>query len=245
MKTRILGINGSPRKSATWYSVQEALRSAQRVDGIETDFIDLCGTDIHYCIHCDRCHKEKKGRCPVFDDSMTDFYDRFQQADGYLIGSPVYNMAPSGLLQVFLNRLRPLGVFAPTGERQRKIGGAIAVGGMRNGGMETTLQAINNFYLSCGILVISGGLFAYNGAAVWSNDLKIEGAKADTQGMQSVYIMGKRVALFAKAINVGLACEPNEITPSEIMGFESPEAFNTQYGQLRARGVADSCQVRN
>lgn len=235
MNIRILGISGSPRKSATQYCVREALDSAGSIPGVETDFIDLQGADIHYCIHCDRCYKDKTGLCPAFTDDMTGYYERFQKADGYIIGSPVYNMSTSALLQLFLNRLRPLGVYAQTGERQRKIGGGIAVGGMRNGGMETTLQTINNFYLSNGMLVISGGIFAYNGAAVWSDDRRVAGAKADLQGMKSVRLMGRRIAIFTGAIKHGVLAAGQAWSPSDIIGFETSEALLEDYSRLRNR----------
>jgi multimeric flavodoxin WrbA len=235
MNTRILGISGSPRKSATRFCVEEALESASAVPGIETDFIDLQGAAIHYCIHCDQCVREGKGRCPVFNDDMNRYYERFLKADGYIIGSPVYNMNTTALLQLFLNRLRPLGVFAPEGDRQRKIGGAIAISGMRNGGAEMALQAINNFYLSSGILVISGGVFAYNGAAVWSNDRKTQGAREDEQGMKSVRLMGRRIAIFADLIRRGINGSEPPLSPSHIIGFETQEEFDSAYGRFRGR----------
>ncbi|HHY38672.1 MAG TPA: flavodoxin family protein [Clostridia bacterium] len=199
----ILGISGSPRKSATEYCVKEALKAAEEIKGVSTEFIALRGKRINGCIHCDRCLREEKLYCPAHDDDMKELYDYFVKADGYIIGSPVYQMVMSSQLQAFLNRLRPLWPYIKDGYLFSKVGGAIAVGGTRHGGEETTLLAINNFYNCFGIIPVSGGPWAYNGAAVWSQDRREEGAREDLVGMETVRVIGRRVAQVATWIKYG------------------------------------------
>lgn len=211
-QVKILGISGSPRKGATQYCVREALLAATDISGINTEFIDLRGKEIHPCIHCNRCIKERLDYCPTFSDDMRDYYEIILRSDGFILGSPVYQMNVTAQIQAFINRLRPLGRHITKGHWATKVGGAIAVGGTRNGGQETTLESLNNFFLCTGMIVVSGGIFAYNGAAVWSNDKKEQGAKEDGEGMDSVRILGRRVALIAKILKIGLAnlAEPME-----------------------------------
>ena len=50
---KILGISGSPRKMATDYLVQEALRIAREKYNAETDYFSAKGKKLNFCIHCD------------------------------------------------------------------------------------------------------------------------------------------------------------------------------------------------
>jgi multimeric flavodoxin WrbA len=198
---KILGISGSPRKAATYYVVQEALKAAESVGDVQTKFISLAGKKINFCIHCDRCIKEGVLYCPVSKgDVMDEIYPAFIEADAYIFGSPVYQMTTSAQLQACLNRLRPLWPLIKDGMLKKKVGGSIAVGGKRHGGQETALATINNFYLCFSIISVSAGYQAYNGASVWSQDRKDKGAAEDVVGMETVKALDKRVAETAKML---------------------------------------------
>ncbi|HAJ33854.1 MAG TPA: flavodoxin family protein [Candidatus Atribacteria bacterium] len=225
-QVKIVGVSGSPRKGATQYCVQEALLAATEISGIGTEFIDLRGKEIHPCIHCNRCIQKQLDYCPVFADNMRDYYNIILHSDGLILGSPVYQMSPTAQIQAFINRLRPLGHYITKGYWATKVGGAIAVGGTRNGGQETTLESLNNFFFCTGMIVVSGGIFAYNGAAVWSNDKKEQGAKEDNEGMDSVRILGRRVALIAKILKVGLASLTEPIEGAILAGFPNQKELD-------------------
>ncbi len=72
---------------------------------------------------------------------MRGYYEVIFHSDGFILGSPVYQMSVTAQMQAFINRLRPLGHNITKGHWATKVGGAIAVGGMRNGGQETTLES--------------------------------------------------------------------------------------------------------
>lgn len=200
---KILGISGSPRKSGTEYMVREALKAAEEFPDVSTTMITLRGKKISFCLHCDRCLREGAVGCPAHKDDMNEMIGQFLEADGYLIGSPVYQMNMTGLLQTFLNRLRPLRFAVQEGRLRTRVGGALVVGGTRHGGQQTALQAINDFYLTFGITPVGGGADAYNGGAVWSGDRKEAGVREDEVGMATVRAMGRRVAEMARIIDAG------------------------------------------
>ena len=64
--------------------VQEALLAASEIPEVETEFIDLRGKNIHYCIHCNRCIKERTDYCPPFKDDMYPLYEKLFLADGFI-----------------------------------------------------------------------------------------------------------------------------------------------------------------
>lgn len=235
MEVKILGVSGSPRKGATRYVVQEALRAAGEIPGVETEFIDLRGKEIHYCIHCNRCIKEQTDYCPPFKDDMYPLYEKLLQADGFIFGSPVYQMSPTALIQAFMNRFRPLGRYISKGHWATRVGGAIAIGGTRHGGQETTLESINNFFFCNGMTVVSGGIFAYNGGSVWSNDKKEEGAKEDEVGLSTARVVGRRVAVTAKILKTGLINLSNSIETAQLAGLRDQQELEDKVNKFRHR----------
>ncbi|MHB9059369.1 MAG: flavodoxin family protein [Bacillota bacterium] len=201
---KILGVSGSPRKSNTEYIVQEALRAAAEIPGVATEFIALRGKRINHCLHCDRCIRKEVLWCPAHeDDDMKEIYPKIAEADGFILGSPVYQMNMSAQMLTFLNRLRPLWPLIKAGHLKTRVGGAVAVGGTRHGGQEKALQAINNFYMCFGIIPVSGGPWAYNGGAVWSQDKKAQGAAEDEVGLATVHALGRRVGEVTSLIAAG------------------------------------------
>ena len=225
---RILGISGSPQKGATQYSVREALKAAEEIPGVTVDFLDLKAKKINFCIHCNRCVKNGLLYCPTFKDDMTeDVYQRYLQADGFIIGSPVYQMNVSGQLQTFFNRLRPIAALYSKGHWATKVGGGIAVGGTRHGGQETTLAAINNYFLCTGMVNVSGGIFAYNGGSIWSRNKKEQGASEDLVGMTCARVLGRRVAYVAKMLKGGFDFV-GETYPAEVLTGVVPEEDNEE-----------------
>jgi multimeric flavodoxin WrbA len=203
---RILGVSGSPRKSVTEYCVKEALRAAEEYEGIQTDFFTVRGLDFGFCIHCDRCLKENKIDCVRHNDDLTGFAKRFMEYDGYIVGTPVYDMNVTGQLLTLFNRMRAYWLVLKDNPSffYRKVGAAIAVGGVRNGGQETALIAVNNFFFAFGITPVSAGPSAYNGASVWSKNITgSEGALQDPVGMETVRALGRRVGLTAATFERG------------------------------------------
>ncbi|HEY3316751.1 MAG TPA: flavodoxin family protein [Bacillota bacterium] len=196
---KILGISGSPRQAATYFAVQEALKAAAEVGGVETEFISLKGKKINFCLHCDYCVRNKS-HCLQKDD-MSEILDKMAAADGFILGSPVYEGSMSGQLKTMLDRLRPTYLVYDNGFRN-KVGGAIAVGGDRNGGVESTIKGILDFYHIFEVITVGGIAPGGNyGGTVWSQDRRAEGAKADENGMETVRKLGRRVAQVTKLVN--------------------------------------------
>ncbi|QGP91100.1 NADPH-dependent FMN reductase [Neomoorella glycerini] len=211
---KLLGICGSPRKAATEYVLTEALKAAASIEGVTTELITLRNKKINFCLHCDRCVKNGLNYCPAHNDDMRPLYQVFYDADAYLLASPVYNMGATGQMVTFLNRFRPTYTLLKKDPFyfSRKVGGAITVGGTRNGGQETTLNVLLGFYYTHGILVASGGLGIYHGAAIWSQDRRAEGAQEDLLGLTNAQTIARRVAEAALMIKQGL--EPPTLAPN-------------------------------
>ncbi len=103
---KIYAVNGSPRKNGnTAQLLQKALEGAASV-GAEVKLIQLADLDFsgcHSCFACKRLQNPTPG-CALKDD-LSEILKELLQADGIIMGSPIYFGAETGLYRNFLERL--------------------------------------------------------------------------------------------------------------------------------------------
>lgn len=118
---------------------------------------------------------------------MIEAYQKMEEAEAFIIGTPVYNGSVSGQLKTFFDRCRAMVARNPE-TLKNKVGAGIAVGGDRLGGQELALLTIHSFFLANKMIPVSGGPFGANlGGTIWSRDLGKEGARKDVVGFKTVY----------------------------------------------------------
>jgi multimeric flavodoxin WrbA len=196
---RILGISGSPRKMATDFLVQEALRIAREEYAAETDYFSAKGKALKFCTHCDFCMEQKDG-CVHKDDISSELYNKMIWADAWIMGTPVYQGTVSAQIKTIMDRCRAV-VTKDTKVFLNKVGMGIAAGGDRIGGQEPAIQTILNFYVINGMIPVGGGAFGANlGGTFWSKDKGSEGVAEDLDGMKSLRKTLKRLTQTAQMI---------------------------------------------
>ena len=98
---RVLGIVGSPRPGGnTDLLVDEVLTGAAN-EGASVEKVQLSKLNIAPCTACDGC--KKKGHC-IVDDDLQQVLDRMNDADIWVLGTPVYFWGPTGWLKAFIDR---------------------------------------------------------------------------------------------------------------------------------------------
>lgn len=209
----ILGICGSPRKGRnTDLALQAALAAAGEIDGIRTEILYLSDyKNIHDCIGCFSCCRETARQndgafvCPAFrDDDMAQIAPKLLECDGLILASPVYFGTVTATMKRFMDRTEGFLRYGQSKYQyglQHKVGGAIAVGGNRNGGEEFTLQTMQYYFMIHDMIVVGSGgqptpgCYIGGGATTWPNDKGSENAILnDTLGYQSCKNLGKNVA---------------------------------------------------
>ena len=197
---KILGVCGSPRRKSAYTALKTALEAAEKSgEEVQTELVELRGKKMNLCIHCNQCLKKKADHCTVFQDDMTPLYEKFYNADGIIIASPVYEMNVTAQTAVFMDRFRSAwlkGVEHPE-FFIRKVGAGITVGGTRNGGQEMTMNAINTFFITQGMTLCPAGNGMYTGAMLWNPG---DGSTPmdDPHGMENAAVIGKKVAIMAR-----------------------------------------------
>ena len=191
----IVGVSGSPREAGTDFAVRYALDYLAETHGADTRYFSVRGKDIRYCIHCDYCIRKKKG-C-IHQDDLQELYPLLEEAEAWVLGSPVYHGHISAQLKAVLDRTRAL-LAKGSGVLSGKLGTGIAVGGDRSGGQEQVLGTIADFCLINAMVPVSGGVFGANwGGAVWTADRGAEGASLDEEGARSIRKTMDRLARVA------------------------------------------------
>ena len=104
---KVIGINGSPRRKwNTATLIKETLKGAKS-EGAETELINLYDLNYKGCKSCFACKtKDSKsyGRCNIKDD-LTEVFERIEDADAVILGSPIYFGVVTGEMRSFMERL--------------------------------------------------------------------------------------------------------------------------------------------
>ena len=109
MTKKIIIIDGGPRKNFNTASMlQKFAEGAMSVgnDIIEVKTVRLYGIDYKGCMSCMACKiKGKASNVCKFKDALTPVLEEIAQADGLVLGSPIYFGDVTGQMRAFLERL--------------------------------------------------------------------------------------------------------------------------------------------
>ena len=95
---KVLLLNGSPKADQCSYTALSEVAKTLNEEGVETEIIHVCAKPVGGCIACYAC--KKLGKC-VFNDIVNEVAEKFKDADGIVVGSPVYYASANGNLTSF------------------------------------------------------------------------------------------------------------------------------------------------
>ena len=185
---KVLLINGSPRKDGnTALALQEMMKIFEQ-EGMETELLHIGHLPIRGCIACGKCRET--GKC-VFDDCVNEAAEKFREADGLVLGTPVYYAMANGTMASFVQRL----FHSPPFSKAMKVG-ACAVAA-RRGGLSATYDEMNKFFGISGMPIASG--------QYWNSihGLTPGEAEQDGEGMQGMRTLARNMAFLMKSIALG------------------------------------------
>jgi multimeric flavodoxin WrbA len=162
----------------------------EAVPEAETMLMELSDMKINGCVACGKCMKVLE--CSQEDDFVKMIPILSDSAlAGLVVATPVYFGSMTSQCKAFLDRCV---MFRRNGFLLRdKVGGVIAVGGVRNGGQELTIQMVQAAMLVQDMIVVSEGKpTSHYGATLWSGHP--DGIEKDTFGLETARNLGRRVA---------------------------------------------------
>jgi multimeric flavodoxin WrbA len=187
---KIIGLVGSLRKGKSTYKAMElALDSAKTVNpAITTEIIELSGLNLDPYLAVGAKSSDRPDDFPGVREKLV-----APEVHGVLMASPVYMGIVSSPLKQLFERMV---AFRQGGFPLRnKVGGAIAVGGGRNTGVELILQQLIMFMLSQGMILVGDGKPGDH----WGGTMQSQGDELskDEGSLNTVKGVGKRVAEIA------------------------------------------------
>ncbi len=185
---KVLLLNGSPRENGnTFLSLSEMAKTLNE-EGIETEIIQVGKNMIRGCVACGGC--KKLGKC-VFNDLVNEIAPKFEQADGLVVGTPVYYAMANGTITSLLQRL----FYSTSFSKTMKVGASAVVA--RRGGLSSTYDEVNKFFGISGMPIASGQYWnsVHGGAPGEANE--------DLEGMQGMRTLARNMAFLIKSIALG------------------------------------------
>lgn len=202
---KVIAFNGSPRaKGNTWHALQTAGEELNKA-GIDFEIIHVGNKAIRGCTACMGCVKNKNERCVIATDEVNDWLQKMKEADGILLGSPVYYAGIAGTMKSFLDRA--FFVASVNNSMLRHKVGATAVAVRRSGGV-STFDSLNHYVLYSEMVIATS---SYWNVTHGTNPLE---AEQDGEGNQIMRVLGKNMAWLLKA----LAVSKEQVPPPSIEG---------------------------
>ncbi len=155
IKPQVLVFVASPREYGS--TTKLALVAAKGVQdaGGEAEFIYLYDYVIKPCIGCVSDNaKYCKYPCIINDDDFNELAERLIKVDGFILATPVYWYAPSGVLKNFIDRLTALENMIFHNERsllEGKVAGFIVTGA--DSGVFMTVAYLMSVMNSMGVII--------------------------------------------------------------------------------------------
>ena len=183
-----LMLNGSPRENG---NIALAFHEMERVfqeNGVETENILLGKKTVRGCGACESCRKN--GRC-VFDDIVNELAEKFREADGLVIGSPVYYGSANGTLMSALQRL----FYSTPFDKSLKVGASVV--SARRSGCTATFDELNKFFTLSNMPVAT--------SQYWNNIYGWEPGEGnvDQEGRQVMRVLARNMVFLMKSIALG------------------------------------------
>jgi multimeric flavodoxin WrbA len=148
--TKVLAINGSPRKDGnTSILIRHILKECES-EGIETETLQLGGKKIHGCTACMKCFENRDGRCVNDDDLVNTCIQKMTVADGIVLGSPVYFLDVTSEMKALIDRAGFVS-YANGHPFTGKVGNAAVA--VRRAGASRTCDTMLHFFLANDMIV--------------------------------------------------------------------------------------------
>ena len=182
--SKVLLLNGSPHVHGCTAAALEEMIKVFEEEGVETELIQVGIKEIRGCVACGSC--SLKGKC-VFDDLVNEVAPKFEEADGLVVGSPVYYGSPNGTILSFMDRL----FYSTEFSKQMKVGAAVV--SCRRGGNTASFDALNKYFTISGMPVAS--------STYWNqvHGFTAEDVKKDLEGLQTMRNLARSMSFMIKA----------------------------------------------
>ena len=196
--SKVLILNGSPHKNGCTARALDEMIKVFTEEGVETELIQVGNKAIRGCIACNSC--AGTGRC-VFDDLVNEVAPKFEEADGLVVGSPVYYGSPNGNILSFMDRL----FYSTHFSKHMKVGASVV--SCRRGGNTASFDVLNKYFTISAMPVAS--------STYWNqvHGFSAEDVEKDREGLQTMRNLARNMSFMIRAFK----------DAKEKYGYPTPE----------------------
>ncbi len=167
---KVLLLNGSPRKNGCTYTALSVVADTLKENGIDAEIFQAGNPTA---------------------EAVQEAAEKLKEADGLVVGSPVYWASPTGQIIEFMDRL------ASTAGKELQYKPAAAVASARRAGTTATLDVLNKYFTYHQMPVVSSDYWNM----VHGNTP--EEVKQDQEGLQIMRVLGRNMAWLLKCLEAG------------------------------------------
>ena len=187
---KVLLFNGSPERAngCTYLALAEIAKTLE-ADGIGTETLSVGSQPVWDCIGCNHC--QSAGLCVFEEDVVNTWIKKAREADGFVLGSPVYFAHPSGHLLSVMDRMFMAGRDAFAHKS------AAAVVTARRAGTTASLDAIQKHFTDAEMPIVS--------STYWNMVFgpAPELVDRDQEGLQTMRNLARNMAWMLQCIQLG------------------------------------------
>lgn len=189
---KVIAINGSARKDGNTAILIHYILQELEKNGIMTEMVQLSGQRIRGCTACMKCFENRNRQCIIDDDIVNECIRKMTEADGIILGSPVYFSDIPAEMKALIDRAGFVSM--ANGELFRHKVSAAAIAVRRTGAMHTA-DTLLHFML--GRDMIPAG---FPGIGI---GLNIGDVELDHEGIDRMKTIGQNMAWLLKAVRKG------------------------------------------
>jgi multimeric flavodoxin WrbA len=192
---KVVAFNGSPNKDGNTYHALNTVGKELKSQGIDFEIVHVGGKNIRGCIGCMSCVKNQNERCIFDNDEVNTCIQKMKEADGIILGSPVYMGGIAGTMKSFLDRVFFVTRVQDQPMLRNKVAAAVATA--RRSGEVVTFNALNNYIMTDELIIATSNY--------WNSVFDMEQAEVaqDVEGIQTMRLLGKNMAWLLKVLAAG------------------------------------------
>lgn len=185
---KVLMLNGSPKENGNIALAFNEMGKIFEENKVDFEIVQLGKKDIRGCIACGSC--SNTGKC-VFNDAVNEIAAKFEEADGLVVGSPVYYGSANGTLMSALQRL----FYSSPFDKSLKVGASVVCA--RRSGCTATFDELNKFFTISNMPVAT--------SQYWNNIYGGSDGEAalDEEGKQVMRVLARNIVFLMESIALG------------------------------------------
>lgn len=195
---KVLLINGSPHEKGCVYTDLMIIAGQLEKHGVDWELFQIGTGAVHGCASCRQCRR--LGKCVYDDDPCNTLVEKFREADGIIVGSPVFYSGPNGALCALLDRVFQVDQLKNTYANKP----AAAIVNCRRGGASAALDRLNRYFTMNRMHLVCSQYWNI------SHGMTPEQLMEDEEGLQIMRTLGDEMAWVLRSLEKAALPQPEK-----------------------------------